>query len=110
MSAAPSLSAFRADRRAVRQGAVHEGGEQGVDLAEAAERRRGQMAGQRPVAFRKRRETGRFRERFVERATVSEDRIEQRMRDLARSLSSAGFRAAHRRSAFLGWQPGARRA
>ena len=96
--------------RAARQRPLDEDGEQGVDLAEAAERGRRQVSDQRPVARLERREAVRVGESLVQRAAMAEHGVEQRMRVLARSRSSEGFRAAHCRSALRGWQPGGCRA
>ena len=96
--------------RAVGQGPADKGGEQCIDLTEAAQRRRRQMAHQRPVALVERQELGRSRERPVERYPVVQHRIEQRMRDRARLAPRRRVDAVHSRSPFGGWQPLGRQA
>ena len=80
-----------------RQGAVHELGQKGVDLAEAAERGEQQQAREGGIARGERIQSRRGIECLVERAAPAQDRTQRMGRDGARDVRRATGRRQSRR-------------
>ena len=89
-----------------RQRTVHEAGEEGVDLAEAAERREQQQAREGGVAGREPVQPRRGGQRLLQRPSPAQDRAQRMGRDRPRVRLRATGRRQSRRGADA-WRPAA---